>query len=89
MSKKQATVAKTTTKEQKAETPKEEVKEAVQEIKTPQVEEEPVEEKEEVVEAVNESEEDGKVWVKNWRDLVKVEGSKQDLYGKEYYGVKR
>lgn len=29
------------------------------------------------------------VWVKDWQELVLVEGSKDDAIGRQYYGVKR
>lgn len=42
----------------------------------------------EVIEKV-ETKGNDKVWVKDWRELVEVEGTNQTQKGKEYYGVKR
>jgi len=89
MSKKKATVAKATPKvEEKVIAPKEEA----HDTKAPKVNDEPTEETQEAVEAPNEVIEDttdGKVWTKDWRELVKVDGSKDDRFGRQYYGVKR
>lgn len=87
MAKKKDTVAKTTKEETKA-VQKEAVKETPQEVKAVEVDKEPIKEKEAVVEPKKE-ESDGNVWVKDWRELVKVEGSKDDRFGRQYYGVKR
>lgn len=101
MSKKKAVAAKPTTKVEESkdvlpvldteivEVPNEEVKEPAQEPETVLLEQEPIQEEEFVVEPVIEPEDDGKEWVKDWRDLVKVEGSKDDKFGRQYYGVKR
>ena len=41
------------------------------------------------VKDLGKEDESGKIWTKDYTELVAVEGSRQDVYGFEYYGVKR
>lgn len=89
MAKKEVTIEKTNKTEEvkpiQKTTPKP-VKEESSDVATSN----PVEELKAIREEENKKEEaDGRVWVDDWRDLVKVEGSKQDKLGVQYYGVKR
>lgn len=84
MAKRKSNTTKTVEKiETTVETPKVSLETTfVEELHREHVEEIPLESKDKPVKQK-------KVWVKDWRELVSVEGVNQLPTGKEYYGVKR